>query len=75
MSTITLTCSVTAQPPPSYKWFRIDSTGNNALKNITGDQLQFDEVVLDDRGIYMCSAANELGVITSKEAILSIQGE
>ena len=74
LSEVTLTCSAHAQPPPTYMWFRLDSSGESILKGENREILQFDALSPDDRGIYSCSVANELGTINSEDAILSIEG-
>ena len=74
MSNVTLTCSALAQPPPTYMWFRLNSSGKSILKGENGEILQFDALSPDDRGIYSCSVANELGTNNSGNATLSIEG-
>ena len=73
-SVSTLTCSAMAQPPPTYMWFRLEPSGKNKVEGETGEFLQFNSLLADDRGVYSCSAANELGSIDSEDAILSIEG-
>ena len=63
-----------AQPPPTYMWFRLEPSGKTQLEGVTGEFLQFDSLLADDRGVYSCSVANELGSIDSEDAILSIEG-
>ena len=63
-----------AQPPPTYMWFRLEPSGINILEGESGEFLQFDSLLADDRGIYSCSVANELGSIDSEDVILSIEG-
>ena len=44
------------------------------MKGENGEILQFDALSPDDRGIYSCSVANELGTINSGNVTLSIEG-
>ena len=75
-SSVTLTCNATAQPPPKYTWFFV--SGESTNKTIQGENTAvyvINSLKPKDRGRYFCSVENPLNVVTSSEAIVSINGK
>ncbi len=70
-----LTCNATAQPPPSYSWFRREGNNSVLIEREETEVLIFNNLNPSNRGVYLCEAKNEVGVATSNDAILSIDGE
>ncbi len=70
-----LTCNATAQPPPSYSWFKREGNASVLIQREETEVLIFDNLNSSNRGVYLCEAKNEVGVATSNDAILSIDGE
>ncbi len=71
---ITLTCNTTAKPEPVYTWYKLVANDNQVLPNEKHAILAFEKLGPEDRGVYSCSAMNDLGTTSSSQAILSIDG-
>ena len=64
-----MSCVATGSPQPTLQWYKDGSL----LDGVTNSLLIFEEVTLDNRGFYHCSAANDEGMVTSAPAVLSIR--
>lgn len=71
---INLTCIATAKPPPQYTWLRMEIGRNVIVPDETGPVFTIPNLSPCERGVYTCSVRNDLGVVNSSPAILSIQG-
>ena len=69
-SSVSLTCSSDANPPPAYTWYK----ENQALLNRAA-QLVFRSIPLSDSGEYYCTAENELGKTASKRVLINVKCE
>ncbi|XP_062244213.1 B-cell receptor CD22-like isoform X3 [Platichthys flesus] len=67
-SSVSLTCSSDANPPPAYTWYK----ENQALLNRAA-QLVFRSIPLSDSGEYYCTAENELGKTSSKRVLINVK--
>ncbi|XP_053275713.1 uncharacterized protein LOC128437537 [Pleuronectes platessa] len=67
-SSVSLTCSSDANPPPAYTWYK----ENQALLNRAA-QLVFRSIPLSDSGEYYCTAENELGKTASKRVLINVK--
>ncbi|XP_062244235.1 B-cell receptor CD22-like isoform X4 [Platichthys flesus] len=67
-SSVSLTCSSDANPPPAYTWYK----ENQALLNRAA-QLVFRSIPLSDSGEYYCTAENELGKTLSKRVLINVK--
>ena len=76
-STVSFNCTAEGLPPPTYTWFvlRENATVYEPLPDEAEPLLTFEGVVPVNRGVYSCSAANELNIDNSSELILSIDGK
>lgn len=72
---VSLTCNATGQPAPDYTWFRLRGDNKEVVANETGPSLTFEAVQPSDRGVYSCSASNDLDTVNSSNALLSIRGK
>ncbi|XP_041091316.1 B-cell receptor CD22-like isoform X2 [Polyodon spathula] len=72
-SSVTLTCTSTADPPvSSYAWFRRDGNGNKEKAH--NKHLNFSRISSSDSGDYYCEANNSLGTQSSPSVPLSVTG-
>ncbi|XP_069386255.1 B-cell receptor CD22-like isoform X2 [Paralichthys olivaceus] len=67
-SSVSLTCSSDANPPPAYAWYK----NNQTLFN-TGAQLVFSSIQFSDSGEFYCTAENELGKTASKHVVINVK--
>ncbi|XP_053275528.1 B-cell receptor CD22 isoform X4 [Pleuronectes platessa] len=67
-SSVSLTCSSDANPPPAYTWYKENQTLLNRAA-----QLVFRSIPLSDSGEYYCTAENELGKTTSKRVLINVK--
>ncbi|XP_015778144.1 PREDICTED: fibronectin type III domain-containing protein-like isoform X2 [Acropora digitifera] len=63
----TIFCDAIADPPPTYSWYRDGTQITTASSKIRaeGNKLHFDEVSLEEDGMYQCVARNSIGMIVS----------
>ncbi|XP_053275526.1 B-cell receptor CD22 [Pleuronectes platessa] len=67
-SSVSLTCSSDANPPPAYTWYKENQTLLNRAA-----QLVFRSIRSSDSGEYYCTAENELGKTTSKRVLINVK--
>ncbi|XP_060923474.1 B-cell receptor CD22-like [Limanda limanda] len=67
-SSVSLTCSSDANPPPEYTWYK----GNRTLFNRAA-QLVFSSIRSSDSGEYYCTAENALGKTASKRVLINVK--
>ncbi|XP_053274861.1 sialoadhesin [Pleuronectes platessa] len=67
-SSVSLTCSSDANPPPAYTWYKENQTLLNRAA-----QLVFRSIRLSDSGEYYCTAENELGKTASKRVLMNVK--
>ncbi|XP_060923486.1 B-cell receptor CD22-like, partial [Limanda limanda] len=67
-SSVSLTCSSDANPPPAYTWYK----GNQTLFNRAA-QLVFSSIRSSDSGEYYCTAENALGKTASKRVLINVK--
>ncbi|XP_069386262.1 B-cell receptor CD22-like isoform X3 [Paralichthys olivaceus] len=67
-SSVSLTCSSDANPPPAYAWYK----NNQTLFN-TGAQLVFSSIQFSDSGEFYCTAENELWKTASKHVVINVK--
>jgi len=63
----TLLCNAVADPVPSYSWYK-DGTrivSSTSYVKVANDTLKFENVTLQEDGVYQCVAENRLGMIVS----------
>ena len=65
---VTLTCVAVGEPTPVIRWFKDDVQIAMEFDN----RLVIDEVQLDDRGNYTCTATNPVGMIKSPPALVNV---
>ena len=60
---VTLTCPVDGNPPPSVQWYK----GNDNICQLlhTGKAWELSQATSSDRGLYTCSASNSVGTVTA----------
>ncbi|XP_053274865.1 sialoadhesin-like isoform X2 [Pleuronectes platessa] len=67
-SSVSLTCSSDANPPPAYTWYKENQTLLNRAA-----QLVFRSIRSSDSGEYYCTAENALGKTTSKRVLINVK--
>ncbi|XP_047199465.1 B-cell receptor CD22-like, partial [Hippoglossus stenolepis] len=67
-SSVSLTCSSDANPPPAYAWYKQNQTLLNRAA-----QLVFSSIPLSDSGEYYCTAENALGKTASKRVLINVK--
>ncbi|XP_043502049.1 muscle M-line assembly protein unc-89 isoform X6 [Polistes fuscatus] len=72
-----LECTVEGNPLPTVQWYKnetnIDNSPDYIITYNNGEAcLSFEEVFLDDKGIYTCKATNKLGQV-STSAVLNVE--
>ncbi|XP_034430284.1 sialoadhesin-like isoform X3 [Hippoglossus hippoglossus] len=67
-SSVSLTCSSDANPPPAYAWYKKNQTLLNRAA-----QLVFSSIPLSDSGEYYCTAENALGKTASKRVLINVK--
>ncbi|XP_053274853.1 B-cell receptor CD22-like isoform X3 [Pleuronectes platessa] len=67
-SSVSLTCSSDANPPPAYTWYKENQTLLNRAA-----QLVFRSILFSDSGEYYCTAENALGKTTSKCVLINVK--
>ncbi|XP_014601997.1 PREDICTED: uncharacterized protein LOC106785786 isoform X2 [Polistes canadensis] len=72
-----LECTVEGNPLPTVQWYKnetnIDNSPDYIITYNNGEAcLSFEEVFLDDKGIYTCKATNRLGQV-STSAVLNVK--
>ncbi|XP_015171223.1 PREDICTED: titin isoform X2 [Polistes dominula] len=72
-----LECTVEGNPLPTVQWYKnetnIDNSPDYIITYNNGEAcMSFDEVFLDDKGIYTCKATNRLGQV-STSAVLDVK--
>ncbi|XP_034430005.1 B-cell receptor CD22-like [Hippoglossus hippoglossus] len=67
-SSVSLTCSSDANPPPAYAWYKQNQTLLNRAA-----QLVFSSIPLSDSGEYYCTAENVLGKTASKRVLINVK--
>ncbi|XP_053275687.1 B-cell receptor CD22 [Pleuronectes platessa] len=67
-SSVSLTCSSDANPPPAYTWYKENQTLLNRAA-----QLVFSSIPLSDSGEYYCTAENALGKTASKRVLINVK--
>ena len=59
----TLTCPVDGNPPPSVQWYK--GNGNIWQRLHTGKAWELSQATSSDSGLYICSASNSVGTVTT----------
>ncbi|XP_060923478.1 B-cell receptor CD22-like [Limanda limanda] len=67
-SSVSLTCSSDANPPPAYTWYKENQTLLNRAA-----QLVFSYIPMSDSGEYYCTAENTLGKTASKSVLINVK--
>ena len=67
---VTLTCAASGSPQPTIHWYK----DNTLLQGEVSPSYIIQSVQLNDRGVYHCEAANELGTVKSQRAVVNIVG-
>ena len=60
---VTLTCPVDGNPPPSVQWYKGNDNISQPLH--TGKAWKLSQATSSDRGLYTCSASNSVGTVTT----------
>ena len=71
---LTLTCSATGSPPPSYRWIRLDKQMPSKARGVNTQTLVIPKVGWNDIGVYACVAVNEGGNAQSRPIYVILQG-
>ena len=66
--TVVLECEATGVPKPSYLWFK----GREPLPEYTTCRLCIDKVRMEDAGMYICRASNEVNIVFSSWAEIKV---
>ncbi|XP_041961017.1 B-cell receptor CD22-like isoform X2 [Alosa sapidissima] len=69
-SQVNLTCSSKANPPAKYTWYKSSRAGDLMVGE--GAIFTFDRLALDDKGLYLCTATNDIGHQNSAKFELSV---
>ncbi len=66
---ISITCTADGNPKPIATWHK-----KNTNVSFTGELLDFPELNLTQRGFYLCTAVNQLNMVSSKYIQVNISG-
>ena len=74
-SDLSLNCSATGDPLPTYHWIRLDTSLTDKAQGVDSPVLLVPDVGWNDAGLYACLVTNEQGRAQSEALFVTLQAE